>query len=37
MYKKKEYKKREGRVGENENLTYQYNTISRPVLKAIEI
>ena len=37
MYEKKEHKKREGRVGENKNLTYQYNTVSVPVLKASEI
>ena len=37
MYKKKEQKKRKGRLGENKNLTYQYNTISCPVLKAGEI
>ena len=37
MHKKKEHKKREERVGENKKLTYQYNTVSCPVLKASEI
>ena len=32
-----EDKKRKGKVGENKNLTYQYNTVSCSVLKASEI
>ena len=37
MYKKQEHKKRETRLSENNNLTYQCNTISCPALKASEI
>ena len=36
MYNKKEHKKREGRVSENKNLTYQYNAVSCAVLKTSE-
>ena len=37
IYKKRKHKKREGRLSENKNLTYEYNTVSCPVLKASEI